>query len=91
MQIANVFACRSETVPVSVAHLLSNKLIVLGIGVELALIAAIVYTPLGHRLFGTAAIGWTVWAVAVPFGFALIALDRLWKRGFDKSCRVNVN
>ena len=64
----------------SVAHLLTNKLIVLGVAVELALIAAIVYTPLGHRLFGTAAIDWTVWAVAAPFGFALIALDRIWKR-----------
>jgi len=29
-----------------------------------------------------ATIDWAVWAVAAPFGFALIALDRIWKRRF---------
>jgi hypothetical protein len=44
------------------------------------LIAGIDYTPCGHRIFGTAAIGWAPWVVALPFATALLVLDGLWKR-----------
>jgi magnesium-transporting ATPase (P-type) len=79
-QVANVFACRSETLPASVRDVLKNRLIVTGIVVELVLIAAIDYTPLGNAFFATAAIPWVAWLVPVPFAFALIAFDRLSKR-----------
>ncbi len=78
-QVANVFACRSETLPASVRDVLKNSLIVTGIVVELVLIAAIDYTPLGNAFFATAAIPWVAWLVPVPFAFALIAFDRLSK------------
>ena len=79
-QVANVFACRSDVLPASIRGVLRNRLIVTGIGVELALVAAIDYTPLGHAFFATAAIPWMVWLVPVPFAVALIGLDRLDKR-----------
>jgi magnesium-transporting ATPase (P-type) len=79
-QVANVFACRSDILPASIRGVLRNRLIVTGIGVELALVAAIDYTPLGHAFFATAAIPWMVWLVPVPFAVALIGLDRLDKR-----------
>ena len=79
-QVANVFACRSEIHPVSTAGVLSNRLLVAGVLVELLLIVGIDYTTWGHRIFGTAAIGWTGWAVALPFAAALLVLDGLWKR-----------
>ena len=79
-QVANVFACRSETRPVVAKGILSNRLLVAGVLIELLLIAGIDYTPWGHRVFGTAAIGWTPWAVALPFAAALLVLDGLWKR-----------
>ena len=80
MQVANVYACRSETQPFAARGLLTNRLLASGVVIELLLIAAIDYTPWGHRVFGTAAIGWTTWAAAVPFAVALLVLDRAWKR-----------
>jgi hypothetical protein len=50
-----------------------------GVLIELLLIAGIDYTSWGHRLFGTATIGWTPWAVALPFAVALLVLDSVWK------------
>jgi sodium/potassium-transporting ATPase subunit alpha len=79
-QVANVFACRSETRPVTAKGILANRLLVAGVLLELLLVVAIDYTTWGHRIFGTAAIGWTPWAVAMPFAAALLVLDGLWKR-----------
>ena len=78
-QVANVYACRSETLPVSLRGLLNNRLIVTGVAVELALIATIDYTRWGNAIFGTAAIPWEVWCVPVPFAIGLIGFDRLVK------------
>jgi sodium/potassium-transporting ATPase subunit alpha len=80
MQVANVFACRSETRHVVAKGILANRLLMAGVLIELLLIAGIDYTSLGHRVFGTATIGWTPWAVALPFAAALLVLDGLWKR-----------
>ncbi len=79
MQVANVFACRSETRHVVAKGLLSNRLLMAGVLIELLLIAGIDYTAWGHRLFGTATIGWMPWAVALPFALALLVFDSLWK------------
>ena len=79
MQVANVFACRSETVPPTAAGLLSNRLIVVGVLVELTLIVLIDYTPVGHAIFGTAGISWEPWAVALAFLPVLLAVDTLVK------------
>jgi magnesium-transporting ATPase (P-type) len=86
-QVANVFACRSETRPVTAKGILSNRLLVAGVVIELLVIAGIDYTPWGHRIFGTAAIGWTPWAVALPFAAALLGLDALWKRHHARANR----
>jgi calcium-translocating P-type ATPase len=80
MQAANVFACRSETRHVTARGTLPNRLLVAGVVIELLLIAGIDYTAWGHRIFGTSAIGWTPWVVALPFAAALLALDGVWKR-----------
>ena len=56
-QMDNVYACRSETEPVAMGRLLTNRLILCGVGIGLLLITGIDYTTWGHRVFGTAAIG----------------------------------
>ena len=56
--------------------MLSNRLLITGVLIELLLIAGIDYAPWGHRLFGTAAIGWSVWAVALPFAAAPTLLKK---------------
>jgi magnesium-transporting ATPase (P-type) len=79
-QVANVFACRSETRAVTIRGIFANRLLILGVLSELLLIAGIDYTPWGHRVFGTANIPWTTWAVALPFAATLLVVDALWKR-----------
>src|SRR5581483_1520183 len=83
-QVANVFACRSETRHAAASGR-PNRLLTAGIVIELALIAGIDYTPWGQRIFGTAAIGWAPWAVALPFAAALLVLDGVWKRHRDRT------
>ncbi|MEW6544701.1 MAG: cation-transporting P-type ATPase [Nitrospirota bacterium] len=60
-QVANVFACRSERGSVFGLGLLSNPFILWGIAVELALLALIVYTPIGNAIFGTGPLPAWVW------------------------------
>jgi len=52
-QVANVFACRSDRLSATRSGWFSNPLILWGIVIELALLAAIIYTPMGHEIFGT--------------------------------------
>jgi len=80
MQVANVFACRSEHASPLAFGLLDNRLICLGIATELTLIVLIDYTPLGNRLFATAPIAGNVWLLLIPFAAGLLILDELRKR-----------
>jgi magnesium-transporting ATPase (P-type) len=79
MQVMNVFICRHPTESVFRLSWLSNRLLLLGIAVEITLILLIVYSPLGNSLFGTEPIGLDVWLHAIPFAFAMLALDELRK------------
>jgi sodium/potassium-transporting ATPase subunit alpha len=72
-QVANVFACRSERVSVFRLGFLSNPFILWGIAVELALLALIVYTPLGHLILGTGSLPLWTWGPLI-FGAAGLLL-----------------
>jgi magnesium-transporting ATPase (P-type) len=74
-QVANVFLCRDPVRPALSFGLASNPLILWGIAFELALLAAIVYTPWGQALFGTAALPAAVWLHVLPFAAAMFALE----------------
>jgi calcium-translocating P-type ATPase len=71
MQVANVFLCRDPQ-----QGFFSNPLLWWGIGFELALIAAIVYTPWGQALFGTAALPFAAWLFMLPFAAAMLLLEQ---------------
>jgi magnesium-transporting ATPase (P-type) len=79
MQIVNVFLCRSERESMFGAGWLGNRLIGIGIAVEVALLVAIVYTPVGNVLFDTAPVAWSVWIFAAPFALGMIAIEELRK------------
>jgi magnesium-transporting ATPase (P-type) len=79
MQVVNVFLCRHPTASAFRFGLFSNRLLLLGIAVEVALILAIVYTPWGNALFGTAALGSEVWLYLLPFALVMLALEELRK------------
>jgi calcium-translocating P-type ATPase len=79
MQIANVWLCRSDRNAAFGRGMSANALLVWGIGVELALILAIVYTEWGNALFGTAPLGASAWLVALPFAAAMLAGEEVRK------------
>jgi sodium/potassium-transporting ATPase subunit alpha len=74
-QIANGFVCRSSRESVWSLGWLTNRLLLIGIVVEIGLLLAIVYSPIGQRMFGTAALPLSAWLVAIPFALLLFAAD----------------
>ncbi len=64
-QVVNVFLCRHASKSLLAFGLVSNRLLLVGIAVEIALLVFIVYVPLGHWLFGTAPVGRDVWLAAL--------------------------
>jgi sodium/potassium-transporting ATPase subunit alpha len=82
-QVANVFACRSDRLPVARLGWFSNQLILWGIGAELLLLALITYTPIGNEIFGTS---------PLPFWiFGPLLLGALMLLGADEGRKVIVN
>jgi calcium-translocating P-type ATPase len=79
MQVVNVFLCRSDRGSAFTWGVFLNRMILLGIAVEIALILLIDYTPWGNRLFGTAPIALDVWLYVVPFAFAMLLFEELRK------------
>jgi calcium-translocating P-type ATPase len=75
MQVMNLFLCRHPQKSALAFGLAANPLIPFGIAAELAVILAIVYTPAGNWLFGTAPVGWETWTFALPFALLMWGLD----------------
>ncbi|HEY7657340.1 MAG TPA: cation-transporting P-type ATPase [Burkholderiales bacterium] len=74
-QVVNVFLCRHPRASAFAFAFGSNSLLLWGIAIELALIFAIVYTPLGNLVFGTAPLGAEVWMFVLPFAAAMLAME----------------
>jgi sodium/potassium-transporting ATPase subunit alpha len=78
-QVADVLICRTRRQSILSAGIFSNRLIWLGIFVELGLVAAISHVPFLQPFFGTAPIGWFEVSLALPFA-ALILLGDEFRR-----------
>jgi magnesium-transporting ATPase (P-type) len=78
-QVANVFLCRTEREPAVSLAAFGNRMIVLGVAFELLLILAIVYTPPGRALFGTAPVPLDVWLLATAGALVMAALEEVRK------------
>ncbi|QLQ25854.1 MAG: cation-transporting P-type ATPase [Dechloromonas sp.] len=74
-QMVNVFLCRHPRVAAIHFPLTQNPLLLLGLAVELALILAIVYTPLGNELFATQAFAPATWGLMIALALAVAALE----------------
>jgi sodium/potassium-transporting ATPase subunit alpha len=46
------------------------------------------YTPVGHLLFGTAAIGWHAWLIVLPFAATMLILEEGRKAFVRSACRA---
>ncbi len=76
-QIGTAFASRTETASLFSVGVLSNRLLLWGIGFELALAAVLVYVPPFQSLLGTAALGPTDLLILLPFPFIVWGADEL--------------
>ncbi len=79
MQIVNVFLCRSPTRSMFSMRLLDNRLILLGVALEAALMLIAVYWPVAQDLLGTAVVPAALWLLVVPFSAGMLVLDELRK------------
>jgi len=75
MQAVNVFLCRDPARSAFASGGLQNPLLLAGVALELALIAAIAYTPAGQALFGTASLAAQAWLFMLPFAAAMLLLE----------------
>ncbi|MDO9471274.1 MAG: cation transporting ATPase C-terminal domain-containing protein [Nitrosomonas sp.] len=79
MQIMNVFICRHPSESVFHSGWFGNRLLLLGVVLEIILILLIAYTPLGNSMFGTTPIETDVRLYAIPFCLVMLVLDELRK------------
>jgi magnesium-transporting ATPase (P-type) len=75
MQMMNVFLCRDARASVFSLGLFDNRLIWLGIAVEMVLLFAINYTAAGQWLYGTAPSDAALWLFVVPFALGMLILE----------------
>ncbi|MBI4844714.1 MAG: cation-transporting P-type ATPase [Nitrospirae bacterium] len=78
-QAGNIFACRSMRESAFSIGFFTNRLIFIGMAVELILQLFIVYHPWGNAVFGTHPIGFRIWFMLAIFGISLFAAEELRK------------
>jgi sodium/potassium-transporting ATPase subunit alpha len=78
-QVANVFVCRHPQQPAWRFPLFSNRLLVAGVAAEILLMLAIVYTPPGNALFGTAPLDGNIWLLGGLLALGLAAGEEIRK------------
>jgi Ca2+-transporting ATPase len=86
-QMGNLFACRSERLS-AFAVPPRNRLLLYGLGVEAALLAAVVFVPPLQRLFDTAPLAPLAWPILLLGPAALLAVDELVKAGSRRRSRA---
>ncbi|MEI7613509.1 MAG: cation-transporting P-type ATPase [Betaproteobacteria bacterium] len=71
-QMVNLFVCRHPRVAAWSFPVLENRLLLLGLAVEIGLLLLIIYSPAGHWVFATQAfsikVWWLIGALALVFG-----------------------
>ena len=78
-QIGNVFACKTERGSVFKVGFFNNKLVLVGIASELAIISALIYIPFLQRIFGLAPIGLREWGFLFAFTPILFLMEEVRK------------
>ena len=79
-QVVNVFLCRRPEAPAFHPPLGGNPLLLAALVVEIGLILAIVYTPVGNAVFGTRPLAAEPWLLMILFALGIGLLEELRKR-----------
>ncbi len=78
-QVGNAFACRTEKGSVHLLGWLSNRNLLLGIGLELLMLLALIYVPFLSDLFEMTPLPLHIWPVLAMFAPIMIVLERVRK------------
>lgn len=78
-QIGTALAARTDRVSLIRVGLFSNRLLLAGIGFELAVTAAVVYLPVAHDLLGTRSLGWSELAILAVFPMIVWGADEVFR------------
>lgn len=78
-QVGNVFCNRTHRQSVFKVGFFKNKLVLIGVLVEIGLIAALVYVPVLQGVFGLTALTLHDWAFLATFPVIMIGLDEIRK------------
>jgi sodium/potassium-transporting ATPase subunit alpha len=93
IQIVNVFLCRSSVRSILSTNLTDNRLIVWGMGLEVALLLLINFTPLGNMILDTAPVPSGLWLFVIPLAVAMLVLEeaRKWlvRRSLPNALRID--
>jgi len=76
-QIADVIICRTRRQSVLTVGFLSNRLVLLGIAIELMLLCCISYLPMCNVFFGTAPLQPWQLLLSVPFAVLILVADEI--------------
>ena len=79
VQVGNVFASRTDRMSIFKKGFFTNRLIIIGIVVELALLAILLYVPFFNKLFNTAPIGIIEWGFLLIWAPLILILDEIRK------------
>jgi Ca2+-transporting ATPase len=74
-QVGAVFACRTDRASVVQVGLFSNRLVLLGVAVELLVLVLLVYAPFLQPIFNTAPLGPAEWTFLLPWAPLLLLVD----------------
>ena len=78
-QVGAVFACRTDRASVFRIGLFSNRLVLLGVAIELLILGLLIYLPFLQSLFNTAPIGVREWAFVFAWTPVIFLVDELRK------------
>lgn len=76
-QVADVLICRTRRASILSVGVFSNRLVWLGIGVELAMLGAILYVPALNHVLGTAPLALWQLSLGLPFAILVLVADEL--------------
>ena len=74
-QVANAFASRSDRVSIIRLGFSTNPLTLLGVAVAVALLGAIIYTPIGNWMFGTSPLPLWTWLLLLLGSTSLLLAE----------------
>jgi sodium/potassium-transporting ATPase subunit alpha len=75
VQLFNAFNCRHASLSLFDHRMKSNPSLLLCVALGASLVAFLIYHPVGHLLFSTDALDYTVWMVLLPLVLTFVTLE----------------